>query len=61
MRSRPSGSFELDLRASVAIDLFTPEGERDWVPGWDPAYPDGRASEEPGTVFSTDVAGVPTT
>lgn len=61
MRSRASGTFELDLPASVAIRLFTPEGERDWVPGWDPSYPDGRASERPGTVFTTNHGSVSTT
>ena len=37
------------------------KGERAWVPGWDPTYPDGQPSEEPGTVFVTDSGGVETT
>jgi hypothetical protein len=51
MRRAASGHFELDLPAHKAIALFTPEGERDWVPGWNPTYPTGNASETPGTVF----------
>ncbi len=38
--------------------LFTPEGEREWVPDWDPRYPAGQPSEEPGTVFRTTADGV---
>jgi len=60
MRHRASGSFTLVLPALDAISLFTPEGERDWVPGWDPIYPDGLASEDAGTVFVTESAGAQT-
>jgi hypothetical protein len=31
-----SGSFELACSADVAFPLFSPEGERDWVTGWEP-------------------------
>jgi hypothetical protein len=31
-----SGSFELACNAEVAFPLFSPEGERDWVTGWEP-------------------------
>lgn len=55
MRQQSSGRFEVALPASAAIDLFTPEGERSWVPGWDPAYAAGDASETAGTVFTTTV------
>lgn len=48
------------LPASTAIDLFTPEGERSWVPGWEPIYPDGATHESAGTVFTTVVHGVTT-
>ena len=54
MRRRASGSFELPIPASAGIGFFTPEGERRWVPGWDPAYPSGEPSETPGTVFITE-------
>ena len=61
MRVRPSGQFDVALPAADAIDLFTPEGERRWIPGWDPAYPTGQPSEDPGTVFVTVSGGVETT
>ncbi len=61
MRLQSSGQFDVALPAADAIGLFTPEGERAWVPGWDPAYPDGQPSEDPGTVFVTLSLGVETT
>lgn len=33
---RRSGSFELPCNADKAFPLFSPEGEREWVSGWDP-------------------------
>lgn len=60
MRQQSSGRFEIALSASAAIDLFTPEGERSWVPGWDPAYSDEKPSEATGTVFTTAADGVTT-
>jgi hypothetical protein len=33
---RRIGSFDLPCDAEVAFPLFSPEGERDWVTGWDP-------------------------
>ena len=60
MRHTSTGSFELPIPARQAISLFTPEGERDWVPGWDPVYPDGAASSTAGTVFTTDAHGTHT-
>lgn len=56
----PSGAFSLPLSAELAIELFTPEGERGWVPGWDPDYPDGKASDIPGTIFTTRADGAET-
>ena len=53
MRRRASGGFELPVSASVGIGFFTPEGERRWVPGWDPSYPSDEPSESSGTVFTT--------
>ncbi|WP_062201555.1 hypothetical protein [Demequina salsinemoris] len=48
------------MTAADAIGFFTPEGERRWVPGWDPQYPAGEPSEEPGTVFVTHHGGAET-
>jgi hypothetical protein len=38
-----------------ALHYFTPAGERDWAPGWDPAFPAGEHADgaAPGTVFLT--------
>jgi len=60
---RRLGRFTLPLDAPEAFELFTPEGERDWVgPHWDPVAvhpPDGPLVE--GAVFTTtDVDGAPT-
>jgi hypothetical protein len=60
MSLHSSGQFVVALPAARAIELFTPEGERVWVPGWDPTYPTGRPSEDPGTVFVTDSGGIET-
>ena len=60
MKRVVSGEFELPVSAAEAIRFFTPEGERAWVPGWNPLYPAGEASEASGTVFTTDSDGVET-
>jgi hypothetical protein len=57
MRHDASGRFQLPLSAAEAIGLFTPEGERDWAPGWNPEYATGRPSEGAGTVFTTAAHG----
>lgn len=31
-----TGSFELPCKPQAAFPLFSPEGEKKWVPGWDP-------------------------
>lgn len=54
-RSR-SGSFYLDLPPSDAIHLFTAEGERLWVPGWQPEIL-GRVPQHEGLVFLTHADG----
>jgi hypothetical protein len=47
-----TGSFELPLNPADAIGLFTAEGERSWIPGWVPEYPeDGAVHDAVGTVF----------
>lgn len=43
----------VELPRTEAMLLFTPEGERSWVPGWDPVYPAAPRSEGPGAVFTT--------
>ena len=60
MRRTVSGRFDLEVPAREAIELFTPEGERAWAPGWNPTYAAGEPSETPGTVFVTDHGGVET-
>ncbi len=60
MKRMVSGQFELPVSAAKAIHFFTPEGERVWVPAWNPVYPAGEASESSGTVFTTDAHGVET-
>lgn len=60
MQRRTSGHFDLPIPAADAIGFFTPEGERTWAPGWDPTYPAGEVSEDPGTVFVTSHGGAET-
>ena len=53
-----TGTFEIPIAAERAGELFTPEGEREWVESWDPRYPDpGADPAAPGTVFVTDRHG----
>jgi hypothetical protein len=53
---RLSHTTRVPLGLEEAMRCFTPEGERDWVDGWDPRYPagtvegDGDAAD---TVFTT--------
>ena len=52
------GSVDVALPLPEAFELFTPEGERRWVAGWEPRYlhpADGRL--EAGMVFTTAVGG----
>jgi hypothetical protein len=60
MKRVVEGEFQLPMPASEAINLFTPEGERAWAPGWSPVYPAEEATESTGTVFTTDADGVET-
>jgi hypothetical protein len=43
------GTVDVPLPSQQALALFTPAGEREWVPGWDPRFPAG----EDATVFLT--------
>lgn len=47
-----SGSFDLPCSADTAFPLFSPEGEREWAPGWNPraVFPETIAFT-PNTVF----------
>lgn len=49
------GEVRVALPAEKAMALFTPVGERRWVPGWAPVFPAGEAGDgtAPGTVFLT--------
>jgi hypothetical protein len=46
------GSVAVPLPPGEAFGLFTPEGERAWVPGWEPRFPAGD-DLAPGTTFLT--------
>ena len=48
-----TGDVHVPLPPDDAIALFTPEGERAWVPGWDPHH-------HGATVFATGHAGADT-
>ena len=52
-----SGEFVLPLPLGHAFPLFSPEGERAWIPTWDPEYlhPD-HPSNAPGTLFEPPMA-----
>jgi hypothetical protein len=51
-----SHTTRVPLGLEQAMRCFTPEGERDWVHGWDPRYPAGPVDgdgDAPDTVFTT--------
>lgn len=49
-----TGSVAVALPPAAAFVYFTPRGERRWVPGWDPHFPDPVEDDTaPGTVFET--------
>ncbi|WP_026416879.1 SRPBCC family protein [Actinomadura oligospora] len=62
-RVRLTGSIDVPLPPAEAFPLFTPHGERAWVDGWDPVFPDGASGDdtEPGVVFETSAHGHRTT
>jgi len=52
---RLQGTVSVPLPQREAFELFTPTGERRWVPGWDPSFPAAVSDEtNPGTVFQTN-------
>lgn len=53
-----SGEFVVPLPLGEAFPLFTPEGERAYVPGWEPEYlHPSEPSDAAGTVFRTRAEG----
>jgi len=55
-------TLHLPIEPAAALPLFTPEGERDWVPGWDPVaiHAPGGSLSTAGAVFTTAADGEPT-
>ena len=53
-----TGRLQVALPPAEAFRLFTPRGEVDWAPGWQPQFP-GPVGDDaaPGTVFETDAHG----
>lgn len=60
MRLTLNGKIHVALPPDDALSLFTPQGECEWVPDWNPAFPGGEATDEPGTTFVTQHRGSPT-
>lgn len=50
-----SGVVPVGMPPERAIELFTAEGERSWVPGWHPTYPDPATADdtEVGVIWQT--------
>lgn len=50
-----TGVVPVGMPPEQAIELFTAEGERSWVPGWHPAYPNPETTDdtEVGVVWQT--------
>src|SRR5690554_2078266 len=58
MQRRLSGRINVALPPSEAFVLFTPRGEENWVPGWQPRFPVPTEDDAaPGTVFETAADG----
>lgn len=51
-----TGTLHVNQPLARAFPLFSPEGERRWVAGWEPRYlhPRDVPSDAPGTVFHTN-------
>ena len=60
MRLTLNGTLHVALPPADALALFTPQGECEWVPDWNPTFPGGEATDEPGTAFVTQHRGSPT-
>jgi hypothetical protein len=48
-----AAELTVDQPQAAALRLFTPEGERAWAPGWNPAFPAPQRTEGRGAVFIT--------
>ena len=59
MHIERTGRFRIALPLAQAMAFLSPEGEKLWVPGWQPVYqhPAGTPSDAPHTVFTTDHNG----
>jgi hypothetical protein len=58
MHVEHTGRFILPVPLRDALPFFSPEGERAWVPGWEPEYLHPlQPSNEVGTVFRTQHHG----
>lgn len=57
LRMTRKGTVAVDQPAAAALALFTPEGERSWIPGWAPRYPAGTPDLVEGVTFETDTPG----
>ena len=56
------GRLMVALARDRAYHLFTPRGEQDWAPQWQPTFPAGAADDTaPGTVFETHAHEASTT
>ncbi|MEV6492331.1 SRPBCC family protein [Actinoplanes sp. NPDC051633] len=52
------GAFRVALPVAEAFRLFTARGEREWVDGWEPVFPEPVDDDAAaGTVFRTDHGG----
>ena len=56
-----SAELTVGLPRAAALALFTAEGERAWVDGWDPRHPVPGRTAGAGAVFLTEHAGAETT
>lgn len=52
------GNLHVSLPPAEAFRLFTARGEREWVDGWDPSFPEEVEDDAAvGTVFETAASG----
>jgi hypothetical protein len=57
--ARLVGTVNVPLEVSDAFRFFTPIGEKEWAPGWDPLFPiPVEDDSQPGTVFEIAHDGV---